>query len=103
MNLHVSLQKYCLHMGQCSSVSVVIQYGVYTPHYLSKNRKNSEFCNTAAPAVLDKGLWTCSTIIFFFSMLRKYQILFLIGDGTQPDGRACQASSSLSLTKSKAT
>lgn len=36
-------------------------------------------------------------------MLYKYQILFLIGDGTQSDGWAYQASSPLLLTKAKAT
>lgn len=82
-------------------------YKIYAcvPHYLSKNLKNSEFCNTAASRVLSKGLWSWSTtfLFFFFHASQTSDPFILIDDGTQPDGQACQDFSLLSLTKSKAT
>lgn len=94
-------------MGQCSvsSMSGVIKYMVYVLHYLSKNLKNSEFCNTAASRVLSKGLWSWSTtfLFIFFHAAQISDPFILIDDGSQPDGQACQDFSLLSLTKSKAT
>lgn len=47
---------------------------VYVPHYLWNNLKTSEICNTSAPRVLDKRLWTWS-IPFLKYILHKHQML----------------------------